>query len=297
MTETGEDRWTKYVDTLSKLLAAGAIVVAAWVAQRYEARANNLSLLNQREQSETQLRASMFQNLIEPIVGAKGGTDIAADREELLVELLTLNFHDHFEFKPLLMRVDERLASKHLDANRRELSSIARRVIDRQINMLTSVRGEIADREASVTTFYFSPSAPRGAKAETGPATSCEGRTCRVPSPDGKWLVTVTAWKIDLEAKTVAVSVTWRPAPARPLESVRGDSGARRGLDFQLTQFDFPLTDYTQLDDQHRFAIALFELGPDNGVMKIVWFPLGYVTERERPFDANSMKDNANVSR
>src|ERR1043166_6489658 len=108
-------RWTTYIDSISKLVASGAIVMAAWVAQRFESRSTSLSLLNQREQSETQLRASMFQNLIEPIVGSKGGADTAADREELLVELLTLNFHDHFEFKPLLVRVDRRLAANHLD--------------------------------------------------------------------------------------------------------------------------------------------------------------------------------------
>ena len=283
----GNRRWTTYIDSMSKLVAAGAIVMAAWVAQRYESRSTSLSLLNQREQSETQLRASMFQNLIEPIVGSKGGSDNAADREELLVELLTLNFHDHFEFKPLLVRVDARLAVQHLDANRRALASIARRVIDRQINMLRVARGERDASRASVMTFYFSPSG-----AEQEPATSCVGKTCRVRSPDGQWQVSVTAWKIDVEARTASVSVTWRSLQDRLPDA----TGERYGLDFDLTQFDFPLTDYTQLDDKHRFAISLFELGRDGGVIKIIWFPLGYITERERPFDFKAMKDKMDLS-
>lgn len=279
-----ETSWTKYVDSAAKLVAAVAIVLAAWVAQKYESRATSLSLLNQREQSETQLRASMLQNLIEPIVGSKGGTDVAADREELLVELLTLNFHDHFEFKPLLMRVDGRLAAKHLDTDRAALASIARRVIDRQINMLTVANGARDNGRAAVRTFYFTPGATDPA------ATSCEGKTCQVLSPDGQWLVSITAWKIDLERRTVQVSVTWRPATAYLLDWIRGDMSERRGLDFELTQFDFPLTDYTQLDEEHRFAISLFELGASSGVIKIVWFPLGYFTERERPFDIRAMR-------
>ncbi len=286
----GNGGWLKYVDSLAKLVAAGAIVVAAWVAKNYESRASSLSLLNQREQSETQLRASMLQNLIEPIVGSKGGTDIAADREELLVEQLTLNFHDHFEFKPLLVRVDERLAAKHLQANRDALASIARRVIDRQINMLTVARGAPDGTQASVTTFYFSPDS----RAEP---TSCEGRTCEVRSPDGEWQVAVTAWKIDPASRTVFVSVTGRPARRHPLDWMRADVTERHGLDFELTQFDFPLTDYTQLDDQHRFAITLFELGADSGVIKIVWFPRGYITERERPFDYKSMKEQMSLGK
>ena len=292
----GDGRWLKYIDSLSKLVAAGAIVAAAMVARKYESRATSFALLNQREQSETQLRASMLQNLIEPIVGTKGGTDIAADREELLVELLTLNFHDHFEFKPLLVRVDERLAAKQLDANRVALGSIARRVIDRQINMLTAARQGHDGRQASVTTFYFSPGPSPGqpARTETGPAAgTCEGKTCEVQSPDSQWQVSVTAWKIDPEHRTVSVSVTWK----RPIDWRRRDLAVRHGLDFDLTQFDFPLTDYTQLDDQHRFAVSLFELGNDSGVIKIVWFPLGYITERERPFDVESLRDKMNLGK
>ena len=269
MSEPGT-RWSQYIDSVSKLVAAGAIVMAAWVAQRFESRSTSLSLLNQREQSETQLRASMFQNLIEPIVGSKGGTDTAADREQLLVELLTLNFHDHFEFKPLLVQVDERLAAKQLDDNRLELAAIARRVIDRQINMLTAARPEREGAQASVSTFYFSPDS---------------ARAFQVRSPDGEWQVSLTAWKIDPDRRTVSIGVTW--------SSQRDDAIERHGLDYELTQFDFPLTDYVQLDDLHRFAISLFELDQDSGVIKVIWFPLGYITERERPFDSRAARNLA----
>jgi len=278
----GARGWLEYIDSLSKLLAAGAIVVAAFVAQSYESRATSLSLLNQREESETQLRASMLQNLIEPIVGSKGGTDVAADREELLVELLTLNFHDHFEFKPLLMRVDARLASKQLAADRDALASVARRVIDRQINMLIAAQQAQAGKQASVTTFYFSPDA-------SAAPTACNGKACQVQSPDHEWQVSITAWKIDRDKRTVSVSVSCMPVRGHPLAWLRGGIIERHGLDFELTQFDFPLTDYTQLDDQHRFAISLFDLGSDSGVIKVVWFPLGYVTERERPYRSRTV--------
>ena len=136
--ESGEPRkrWLNYVDTGARLAAAIAVVFAATIASRYESRMTSISLLNQREQSESALRASMFQNLIDPIVGQPTmGKAIPADRERLLAELLTLNFHDHFEFKPLLKEVDKRLIERELHADRNALSSTARRVIDRQINL------------------------------------------------------------------------------------------------------------------------------------------------------------------
>lgn len=285
MSDAGGGWLLKYIDSLAKLVAAVAIVAATIVAQRYESRTTSLSLLNQREQSETQLRASMLQNLIEPIVGTKGGADIAADREELLVELLTLNFHDHFEFKPLLVRVDARLAAQHLEDDREDLASIARRVIDRQINMLTVTRAE-RGKQAAVRTFYFS----------TEPSTEpCEGKNCEVMSPDGKWIVSVTVWKIDAAKRTASVIVTSRPVRRNEPGWMRGDVLVRQGLDFELTQFDFPLTDYTMLDDQHRFAISLFEIGADGGAIKIVWFPVGYITERERPFDFKAMREKMSL--
>ena len=139
--------------------------------------------------------------------------------------------------------------------------------------MLRVARGSQDIGQAAVTSFYFAPSEAH--------------RSCQVRSPDGLWQVSVTAWKIDAEARTVSVSVTRIVLQGSP----RDAPGERHGLDFDLTQFDFPLTDYTQLDDQHRFAISLFELGRESGVIKIIWFPLGYITERERPFDFKAMKD------
>jgi hypothetical protein len=61
------------------------------------------------------------------------------EREQLLVELLTLNFHEHFESKPLL-HVEKRIRSELSGQDRERalssLVSIVRRVSDRQIATL-----------------------------------------------------------------------------------------------------------------------------------------------------------------
>src|SRR5436853_7768041 len=99
-------------DVLAKLTAAGALIFGAYISNTYQSKLTGTTILSQREQSETQLRASMFTSLIAPIMGPQKGDTIPADREQLLVELLVLNFHEHFELKPLLMHADDRLGAK-----------------------------------------------------------------------------------------------------------------------------------------------------------------------------------------
>ena len=149
------------VDTLAKVAGAGAIVFAAIIANNYQVEMSDknirnqnkqaaFTILSQREQAESQLRASMFSDLIDPIVGSRSGDEISADRERLMVELLALNFHEHFEFKPLLLYVDQRLASGNIEGmaeddvikERNSLRSVARRVIGRQIALLVKEGAE-----------------------------------------------------------------------------------------------------------------------------------------------------------
>ena len=131
------------VDSLAKIVGAGAIVFATIIAHNYETKQSAFTLLSQREQAESQLRTSMFSDLIDPITGSHSRDKISVERERLLVELLLLNFHEHFEFKPLLWDVDQRLLKNtegmsrdNVIKQRKSLRSIAHRVVSRQIALL-----------------------------------------------------------------------------------------------------------------------------------------------------------------
>jgi len=152
-------RWAQAVDVSAKLIAALAVVGAAFVANEYQSSMTSVSLLAKREEAESAMRAKMFSDLIGPITGPdKNQKEIPVSREQLMVELLALNFHEHFELKPLMLRVDERLKTeeyfkpnkktvteKERNEARDSLKSIARRVIQRQIALLTK---EDADLDA-----------------------------------------------------------------------------------------------------------------------------------------------------
>ena len=97
--------WSNIVDSLAKIIGSAAIVAVALVAHSFESSLSATSLLNQREQAETNLRATLLHDLITTVTNPSGDKLIIGredlEREEVLVKLLALNFHDHFEFKPL----------------------------------------------------------------------------------------------------------------------------------------------------------------------------------------------------
>src|SRR6187402_2559282 len=101
-----------WLDVLMKLTVPAGAIVAAWLANHFEQNRANLQLINQREQAESSLRATMFGQLIAPIAGpGEGGADLDPVRYAVLAQLLTLNFHEHFELRPLLQDADDRLAA------------------------------------------------------------------------------------------------------------------------------------------------------------------------------------------
>lgn len=279
------------IDVIAKMLAASALVVGAFIANSYQSKLTGTTILSQREQSETQLRASMFSSLIEPVVGPRKGDSIPADREQLLVELLALNFHEHFELKPLMIHADARLAAKQVEgmtiqqaqAARESLRSIARRVTTQQIASLIreSSSTEVQSQGCNV---YLLSIRTEAVENPTGGA--CQlyktfEEVVRVESPDKKYNLNVVASNPDWENDTFNMSVnlmTNTPAEEQKYQDL--------AYTFVLTWYDLPLTDNTLLPDGNRFAFTLAAvMKGKEATLRLIWFPKDYITPRERPLD------------
>ena len=118
-------RLLDWLDAIAKFIGAFAVVAVAIFANSLQTRVTGLSIQSQREQAESQLRASMFTSLITPIMGTqKDGEAIPADREQLLAELLALNFYENFELKPLLQDASNRKVAE-AEAKHQPVSSAA----------------------------------------------------------------------------------------------------------------------------------------------------------------------------
>lgn len=291
-----------WLDVAMKLTVPLSAVVAALLANHFEQNRARLELINQREQAESSLRATMFGQLISPVAGKEGNQDIDPIRYAVLAQLLTLNFHEHFELKPLLQDADDRLASYHgtiapdaIKQARYSLHQAAHRVIQRQIAQLWEDKVGTCQPAATMeTTFQFVSDSEledtfsQSADAATVLVPSQSLKTFVVSSPDCRDTLSIVFDKPDFSAERVHVLIT--PASTAKLE-------ADYRFDFDLTSFAFPFTDNALLPDENRFAffikdVSLLDESTDSKIMRVGlrWFPQNYYPPTERPTDYKEFK-------
>ncbi len=287
-----------WLDVAMKLTVPLGAIVAALLANHFEQNRANLQLINQREQAESSLRATMFGQLIAPIAGPRdNGEDIDPVRYAVLAQLLTLNFHEHFELKPLLQDADDRL-SKYAGAiepaavlkARGNLREAAHRVIQRQIAQLWDDQIARCTPAATMeTTFQFvsdpdlEDSFSQGADSATVLVPSKALKAFNVSSPDCRDTLSIVFDKPNFSSERVHVLIS----PAAPTAAITDYR-----FDFDLTSFAFPFTDNALLPNGNRFAFFIKDVSEldDTGTSKIMrvglrWFPRNYYPPTERPTD------------
>ena len=284
-----------WLDVVMKLTVPLGAIVAAWLANHFEQNRANLQLINQREQAESSLRATMFGQLITPIAGpGNAGAEADPVRYAVLAQLLTLNFHEHFELKPLLQDADDRLskykgsvAPEAVLQARSNLRQAAHRVIQRQIAQLWDDEILKCTPAATMeTTFQFvsdpdlEESLGGGAEAATVLVPSKELKSFTVSSPDCRDTLSIVFDKPDFTAERVQVLIS----PAAPTAAITDYR-----FDFGLTSFAFPFTDNAVLPTGNRFAFFIKDVS-DFDTSKIMrvglrWFPQNYYPPTERPTD------------
>ena len=294
------------------LLTIAATVVGLYATNSLKQReiaiateSNRQALRNQREESETNLRSAMFRELVGPLLQGQGDPtgnqgDLSRDqRLALLAELLTLNFHEHFELGPLLQYVDG--LPGQTDEARARLRSTARRVISRQLAPMLTVTAAGPEShpgflEVSLNSdvrqsaeALQSCAIPQGATQVAGGAitmecsTSAQGLPWRVTSPDGRDSLQVNVRAVNWPVQTVGIYALVLDASGAPQANTPP-------IEFTLSPYSFPFSDNTLLPSGNRFGIYLtrFDMVPDVlRVMRLsfVWFPRNFVPPRERPFD------------
>ncbi len=303
--------WLGIVVQLTVPLSA---LAAAWIATQFEARASARSILNQREQADSQLRATMFGNLVNPIVGPQkdGEHPIDPVRYALLVKLLALNFSDHFEFGPLMENADDAVAATErpsnkevVDKTRWELRSVAHRITDRQIAGLwedktvpcanagaweATVYMFGADYADAAYTAFTSIKRPGlGKDTFYYRLDNSAQQLLTIAAPDCNDVLTVGFEKPDWKAQTIQVQAT------------RGAAGSNYPTDqftFQVSPFSFPFSDNTLFSDGNRFALFMkdFTVEMQEGreahliTLRLRWFPKAFYPPTERPAEQGAVQ-------
>ncbi len=154
---TAKDRWDKlesFAKTLAGVCAAvGAILIPVFINQYTEASRKSqvyVQMMTDREKSDTGIRESMFKALLEGYLQTLKEDvkkeDLESFRKRIVfLDLLTVNFQEFFNAKPLFEEVYEKLV-KHRDAAKDGQTRNAWMELERRI---TSVAKETASRQAT----------------------------------------------------------------------------------------------------------------------------------------------------
>jgi len=247
----------KIVTAASALIAGIAIpVVLNYNEEKNRQSQLYVQIMSQREQSDSALRERMFNALISSYFGKEVSTD--PEKQIMFLNLLTLNFQEFFDAKPLFEDLDGKLKGE----SRRKLQKIAREVADRQINMLNKPNQKPVElmlcgeqQDDCQNTGVFSVNGPQ--------------RTYR--------------FNVELlDVGTSAVSV--RVSPAQ--EGAQTESFDFKPIEFEVSYYDTPFMNNTRLVDGSRFAITLKNSDPaaKMAVLKIVIFPDEFMSLRDRPY-------------
>ncbi len=247
------------LDLVAKVLTAvGALLagVAIPMVINYNQEKNRetqlyVQIMTQREQSDSALRSQMFNALI----GSYFGESILKDPEKQMtyLHLLTLNFQEFFDARPLFEDLDRRINPEQ----RTRLVAIARDAADRQVNLL--------------------------AKPNNDPT---ELKLCVESSDDCK-----SMGSFNLKGKEGTYPFVVKLQEVSPTDiRVRVSSAAEefnfKTIEFSASYFDTPFMNNTKLIDGSRFSFVLRNADPERkmATFEVITFPEEYTNLRDRPY-------------
>jgi hypothetical protein len=155
-TPTVKDRWDKlesFAKTLAGVCAAvGAILIPVFINQYTEENRKSqvyLQMMSEREKSDASIRENMFKTLMDGYLQTLKDdvkkNDLESFRKRIVfLELLTINFEEFFNAKPLFEEVYEKLANQR-DSMKDEQTRNAWMELEKKI---TRVAIRVASRQA-----------------------------------------------------------------------------------------------------------------------------------------------------
>lgn len=302
----------RVLDQLNKFVPVIITAIITWYANSFESKLSITNLISQREQAESQLRANMFNTLIGPLFGKDKCKDPEEPEHELiLTELLSLNFGEHFEIKPLLKHVETTLKNSRNNPEEtykslNNLWDISKRVAGRQLASLQQ-QGDKKDYTIiEEATFVESLESNLDFKNYSSLKNNnnivivknySSNRSINAEyvfsskSADKKSKAIISLEKANWANNSFSFNVN---VENKGSETIKNN----QDFNFELSWFDLPLVDNILLSNGNRFCLLLEKVNFYNNnefplkyvTLKIVWFPKVFFTPRERPIDFNIVR-------
>ena len=274
----GKDRWDKFgvlLQPLGGLLTAMAVAYVGLIGSRAleerQSRDSNSrlysELMSRREEAESTLRKDVLGAILQEYLQASP-TDL--DAKVLQLELLSNNFHESLDLRPLFHDLQRKLLKLPASPDRNELlariESLAREVTSKQ---LFTLQGRGAR--------FSGLGRPRGGR--------CGG--CRQRAADRR------ATETDRSATETCDSPCWcAPSTARRKTCACGSrrtnaaapTATSLNTTFDVGYFDFPIIDNTRLPNNWRCAVVLTNWVEGYAELTAICFPGEYASLKDRPY-------------
>jgi hypothetical protein len=240
-----------------------------------------LELTSKREESESALRKDMFVTIIESFLRPGAAT---LDDRVLNLELLSYNFHESLNLKPLFFYLEKQINSSK-DPNKKDyqdrLYKVATEISRKQMLVLEGA-GQKADRVIDFENFKGNPG---GFPIE--PATmTLDGITRQF-----------SIYVLSADPKNHQVNVRLE------IQSPNNGNGnvETSAVEFSVGYFDFPMIDNTRLPHDQRAAVVLNAIEESSADITLAYFPGSYASLKDKAsleeIIQNLMRTNQSTSR
>lgn len=315
------DVWAK-LESFAKILAGFSAAVSAVLipvlinSYTEENRRAEMFVrtMTEREKADTDIRQSMFQTLLNGYLGAVKEDFVKADEDSfrrriMFLELLTINFQEFFNAKPLFEDVYAGLERKRVaaqnDAERkkwddleRQIVRVSQNIVSRQTKMLnnigTSTVFNIDKGEPICVRLYSREEFATLRRPDGTPFQNFLPGRCIEPRSNGNGTAALPEpqWegrRQSLEIMPVAVDKAYATVQVGIYDDLfDGDvlqgSLLKGSLQFDISYFDLPYMDNTKLSDGSRFALVLRNAAGDSVEIEAIRFRNDFMSLRDRPF-------------
>ncbi|MEJ2469067.1 MAG: hypothetical protein P8Y51_08415 [Campylobacterales bacterium] len=307
------ESFAKIITAIAAL--AGSILIP-WVlhinAQNNQKSQVYADIMSQREQSDTSIRSEMFKTLIQTYLGKTDLTGSGPDTPERLEEqlvllaLLTKNFQEFFDAKPLFEDLYRKLSRRDDPRSmqlKEELIDLAGSTASKQAVQLASIGGFEEEVGLTVGGTYCIrlynvdevkniPISSHGSCSTVPDASIPQNEACdREWSRKSKYhSIELTVEALKENAARVHLIVYEDLFGGR--EPAYCSSRIGKEVSFDVSYFDMPFMDNTRLYDGSRFSIMLKELEPASNTagLEVISFKEEFMSLRDRPYFEQMLK-------
>jgi hypothetical protein len=234
-------------------------------------------LMSRREEAESALRKDMFVSMIQTFLKPGSGS---LDEKVLNLELLSYNFHESLNLKPLFVYIGKQIHASQGPAKKEQLERLHRVAteIARKQMLVLEGAGAKFDRIIDLDSLRKSP----GGISVDEASLTLDGITRDF---------SLVAQEVDAQSGEIKMRLEVR-TPKDTLGNVTTNTA-----EFWVGFFDFPMIDNTRLDHDQRCAVVLNALEESSADITVAFFPGSYASLKEKPYYQevvqNLMKTNA----